>query len=208
MSEVGPKGNAGKPEAVAGSGGPAGLNSDAKSPAGTDRRARAEASELDDGQQQARDIALRQLTVRARSRVELERALARKQVAPGDAAQVLDRLSEVGLVDDADFAAQWIATGARRGRGRGALRAELVTKGVDREVIAETLDSLDDDHDLKVALAFAERKAAQLRAHPHPVRYRRLAGALARRGFAPSVVAEVTRRVLADLPEPPSDLAD
>lgn len=147
----------------------------------------------------AREIALRQLTVRARSRSELAKALARKGVPEATATIVLDRLTEVGLVDDAAFARDWLAAGGRRQRSRRALIAELGEKGVAREVIAEAVAELDSDQDYQVARAYAERKAVGLARLEPQVRYRRLAGALARRGFPSSVVAQVVREVLSDL---------
>ncbi len=150
----------------------------------------------------AREIALRQLTVRARTRVELARALARKHV-PEDAAEVvLDRLEEVGLIDDAVFARDWLAAGGRRQKGRRVLLGELAEKGVDAELIAAAATELEAERDYEVASAFAARKAAGLAGLEPPVRYRRLAGALARRGFPASVVAQVTREALAALGEP------
>ncbi|MCA0294409.1 MAG: recombination regulator RecX [Actinobacteria bacterium] len=172
------------------------------------RRPRADADDQDapdaDPIGVAREIALRQLTVRARSRTELARALARKNVPEDVAQEVLDRLSDVGLIDDAEFARDWLAAGDRRQKSRRALLAELAEKGVDRDVIDEAVADLDGDRDLAVARGLAERKARSLAGLDPQVRYRRLAGALARRGFPASVVAQVTREVLADLP----DLAD
>lgn len=122
---------------------------------------------------------------------------------PADAAKtVLDRLTEVGLIDDAIFAHDWLAAGERRHKSRRALVIELGNKGVDRDVIDAAAAELDGDHDYLVARSFAERKAAGLVRLDPQVRYRRLAGALARRGFSAEVVGRVTREVLADLPEP------
>jgi len=147
----------------------------------------------------AREIALRQLTVRARSRAGLARALSRKGVPEETARQVLDRLTDVGLIDDAAFAREWLAAGGRRQRSRRVLISELGEKGVDREIIDEAVAELDGDHDYAVARGYAERKAASLARLEPQVRYRRLTGALARRGFPSSVVAQVAREVLADL---------
>jgi regulatory protein len=149
----------------------------------------------------AREIALRQLTVRARTRAELSRALARKHVPEEVAQTVLDRLEEVGLIDDAVFTRDWLAAGDRRQKSRRALLAELVEKGVDREVIDAAVAELDGDRDYLVARGFAERKARSLIGLDPQVQYRRLAGALARRGFSASVVAQVAREVLTELPE-------
>lgn len=144
----------------------------------------------------AREIALRQLTVRARSRTELERALERRNVPAPATREVLDRLTEVGLIDDEVFARDWLAAGVRRQRSRRALILELSDKGVSREIIDQVVAELDADRDLDVARAFGQRKAAALvRADP-AARYRRLASALARRGFSSSIVAQVTREVL------------
>jgi regulatory protein len=146
-----------------------------------------------------REIALRQLTVRARSRAELARTLAKKQVPEEVTKVVLDRLAEVGLIDDAVFARDWLAAGNRRQRSRRALLAELAEKGVDREVIEGAAAQLDADRDYLVARAYAERKLVSLARLEPAVRYRRLAGALSRRGFTASVVAQVSREMLDDL---------
>jgi len=147
----------------------------------------------------AREIALRQLTVRARTRVELARALLRRKVPTEVAEQVLDRLEEVGLVDDAVFARDWLAAGERRHKSRRALAVELGEKGVARELIDEAVAELDGEHDYLVARGYAEKKAAGLAKVPPDAQYRRLAAALARRGFNASVVAQVTREVLAEV---------
>lgn len=147
----------------------------------------------------AREIALRQLTVRARSRAELARALKRKGTPDEVSVVVLDRLQEVGLVDDEAFARDWLAAGDRRRRSRSALLAELAEKGVDREVTDAVVAELDADRDYLVARAYAESKTRGLVRVDPSARYRRLAGALARRGFPAGVVAQVTKEVLAEM---------
>ena len=71
----------------------------------------------------ARSIALRKLTARAHTRYELERALEAKNVPASANEAVLDRMQEVGLVDDASFAVDWVASSQqRRHLSRRALR--------------------------------------------------------------------------------------
>ena len=144
----------------------------------------------------AREIALRLLEARARSRSELAQAMAKKNVPDEIAAAVLDRFEEVGLVDDAQFAGLWVEGQQRRMKSTRVLRQELRAKGVDADVVDEALAQTDDDADYEAALAFATRRVrSMVGLHPE-VRYRRLAGALARRGFAAGlchrVVGEVT----------------
>src|SRR5687768_6986197 len=52
----------------------------------------------------AREICLRQLAVRPRTRAELAKALHRKGISDEVIAEVLDRYDEVGIIDDAAFA--------------------------------------------------------------------------------------------------------
>ena len=143
----------------------------------------------------AREIALRQLDVRARSREELRSALARRNVPDEVTDEVLAWLAEVGLVDDVVFTREWVASGQRRLRSKAALRAGLREKGVASDVINEVLAEADGD-DREVAVQFARRKAPSLRGLDRQVAYRRLCGALSRRGFGPGVVASVVGEVL------------
>lgn len=140
----------------------------------------------------AREIALRLLEIRARSRHELAQALAKKGVPDDVAEEVLDRYEEVGLVDDTQFAGLWVEGQQRRMKSSRVLRQELRLKGVDNEVISEALSETPDDADHQAALAFATKRVRSMGGLEPQVRYRRLAGALARRGFS----GDITRRVL------------
>lgn len=147
----------------------------------------------------ARSIVLRKLTGQARTRQELADALADRDV-PDDAANaVLDRMEEVGLVDDRGFARDWVESRqSRRQLSRSAMRRELSAKGVDRDHIDEALAEVDDTDELGAARALAEKKARAMSKLEPQVRYRRLAGALARRGFPSHVTAQVLDEVLSD----------
>ncbi len=151
----------------------------------------------------AREIALRQLTVRQRTRAELAQALARRKVPQDAARQVLDRFTEVGLLDDAEFARDWVAAGDRRLRGRRVLAAELAGKGVAEELIEQALAERSAEDDLDVARELARRRMPALAGLERQVRYRRLCGLLQRRGFGWGVISQVAREVLDDLEDQP-----
>ena len=146
----------------------------------------------------AREIALRLLDVRDRTRHELERALAKRRVPEEAAREVLDRLTEVGLIDDRRFADATFDGQQRRQRSTRALRQELRTKGVDAEVIEQAASEVDDETDLAVARELVAKRARSLERFPHQVRYRRMAGQLARRGFSSSVIATALRELPSD----------
>lgn len=140
----------------------------------------------------ARQVVLRKLTAQARTRHELASALAAKRVPDEAARTVLDRFTELGLIDDAQFARDWVESRqSRRGLSRSVLRRELKSKGVDGEHIEEALAPIGSEHELRAARQLAEKKLRSMGQLDHQVRYRRLAGALARRGFGSGVVATV-----------------
>ncbi|KRD08530.1 recombinase RecX [Mycobacterium sp. Root265] len=149
-------------------------------------------------EEQARDVCLRLLTVRARTRAELEAQLTKRGFPDDVSARVLDRLVEVGLLDDAAFAEQWVHTRrANAGKGKRALASELRTKGVDPELIAETLDSVDAG---EWRVRAEELVAARLRREKldDEVKVtRRLVGMLARRGYNQGMAFDVVSTQLA-----------
>lgn len=140
---------------------------------------------------------LRQLTMQARTRHELAETL-RKKGVPGEAAErVLNRMVDVGLVDDEALAASWVESRQqRRHLSRRALRQELTRKGVDRDVVDEAVGAVDHDDERAAALALAEKKLRSMAGLDAIVQRRRLAGALARRGFGPGVTSSVLAEVL------------
>lgn len=147
----------------------------------------------------ARSIALDRIAARDRTRHELAKALHAKNVPSEVADQVLDRLQEVGLVNDADFAEAWVESRQqRRHLSRPALRRELQAKGVDRDQIDAALESVDYGDELAAARELARRRHAAIAGLSYPVRYRRLAGALSRRGFGSAIVHQVLREVLGE----------
>ena len=68
-------------------------------------------------EEQAHTVCLRLLTVRARSRAELAGRLAKRGYPDEVTETVLTRLAEVGLIDDEDFAEQWVQS-RRKGQAR------------------------------------------------------------------------------------------
>lgn len=145
--------------------------------------------------EQAKEACLRLLAVRARSRAELGQRLTAKGFAAEVAERALDRLAEVGLVDDAEFARQWVRQRhIFSGKGRQALAQELRRKGVASEAAAAALANVtaDDEHDRATELV--RRKLRTLPAGmDRDKAMRRLVGMLARRGYGHSVAYAVVK---------------
>jgi regulatory protein len=145
--------------------------------------------------EQAKDAALRLLAVRARSRAELAQRLSAKGYPLEMTEQVLDRLAEVGLIDDADFARQWVRQRhGFSGKGRRALEQELRRKGVSQEDSAAALDTVTADDEYERATELVRRKLRSLPAGlDREKAIRRLVGMLARRGYGHSVAFAVVK---------------
>ncbi|MBP1781598.1 regulatory protein [Micromonospora sp. HB375] len=145
----------------------------------------------------AREICLRQLAVRPRTRAELAGALARRGISEEVAEQVLDRYDEVGIVDDAAFARAWVSSRHNgRGLARRALANELRQRGVDGEVAGAALDDLDEETEAETARALVDRKLRSTRGEPDAV-FRRLVGMLARKGYPAGVAIRAVKDALA-----------
>ncbi|MDP2775358.1 MAG: regulatory protein RecX [Nocardioides sp.] len=146
----------------------------------------------------ARKILLDQLTGQARTRSELATRLAKKNVPDDVAKRLLDRFEEVGLINDAAFAREWVAS---RQPGKGlagrALAQELRRKGIDDEVAREALDTIDPADEEQAARRLVRKKLRSLTRVDDTTATRRLVGMLARKGYGPSMAFSVVKDELA-----------
>lgn len=151
-------------------------------------------------EEQAHNLCLRLLTARARTRAELETHLTKRGYPDDVSARVLDRLTEVGLVDDADFAEQWVQSRRRHaGKGKRALAAELRTKGVDNEVITAVLADIDAGAERQRAEELVADRLRRERLTDDDAKLtRRLVGMLARRGYGETLAFDVVKVAMAN----------
>ncbi len=155
----------------------------------------------------ARAIVLRMLTGAPRSRAQLAAALARRDVPDEVAHRVLDRFTEVGLIDDAEYARMVVRSRhAEKGLARRALAVELRRRGIDEPTAAQALEQVGDDDELAAARALVERKLAATRGLDTQVRMRRTCAALGRRGYPPGLVVRLVREALAREGEAGADI--
>jgi regulatory protein len=146
----------------------------------------------------ARGIALRQLTGSPKSRAQLAEAMAKREVPSEVADRVLDRLTEVGLVDDAAFAEMLVRTRhTERGLAGPALAAELRRRGVPDGVAAAALSHVTCEDEADRAVALACRKLASTRGLPRETRLRRTHAHLARKGYSTGTVMRAINEALA-----------
>ena len=137
----------------------------------------------------ARERALGQLARRPRSSSEIARHLRRHKHNDDVIRLVIDDLTGKGLIDDNAFAAFWVEQRETfRPRSRLALRQELGQKGLDREVVSEALESLDE---IDAARRVAHKQAGRWQHLPEEEWRAKLTRYLLRQGYPYDVVNEV-----------------
>lgn len=132
---------------------------------------------------EALDVARRVLSRRALSRSEVAKRLDQHGVEPDDRDAALDRLEQEGAIDDralAEMVAERVRT--RRKAGARVVEQELARRGIAQ---ADRAEAPSDDDELERAVAFAEQRLR--RGVIDEVVLRRVAGQLARRGFASGI---------------------
>ena len=92
---------------------------------------------------QARELALRALSHRDRSRRELELRLERAGIPAEERDEALDELAAAGLQSDARFAEARARGLAAKNGSDSLIRNDLRRHGIDREEIAEILEGLE-----------------------------------------------------------------
>ncbi|MEP7018382.1 MAG: regulatory protein RecX [Actinomycetota bacterium] len=159
-------------------------------------------SQQPDPHELARQIVLRQLAMAPKSRAQLEEKLAHRDCSPDVAAAVLDRLTEVGLIDDHAYA-QMLVRSRQAGRGlaKGALARELRTKGIDDDLAQDSLATISDADEHSRARELVDKKLRAMHGLGIEVQTRRLVGMLARKGYPSNLAYAVIRDAIADAPE-------
>ena len=155
-----------------------------------------------DAESVARAIVLRQLSMAPRSRSQLERKLRQRGCDDEVAAKVLDRMTEVGLVDDEAYAQMLVRSKqSDKGLARRALAHELRKQGIDQEIADEALGQVGAGDERVRAEQLVAKKLRSMRGLTPEVQTRRLAGLLARKGYSGEVAWPIIRDAVDGLPE-------
>lgn len=159
------------------------------------------------------EAALRFLEARQRSVSEVRRRLSQAGYREELVTGAIERLSELGMLDDGAFATQWVESRDRaRPRGERALRQELRQKGIDSDTIARTLEERDQQADpgtpseaVDLDRPSADESSARRLLARHSNALRRVAdprarrqrayALLARNGFGPDVAGAIAREL-------------
>ena len=136
---------------------------------------------------------LRFLRYRPRSAFEIQVRLERHGYDDTIIAGILEQLRRSGLVDDTSFATFWKDTRQNNSpRSSHRLAQELWQKGIDPEIIADTIQDVNDDIE---AYRSGCKKARLLGEMDYSAFRRKLGGFLQRRGFDHETIRSVIEKL-------------
>ena len=145
----------------------------------------------------ALDRAVGYLAARACSTREIEQKLLRAGYRPSTVEMVIYKLQRENLLDDADFARQWVESRQHHKLGRSRIAQELRRKGISQEEAEDALSVIDDDDQLSGAVALAEKAAARIKPGEDMRKAAsRIAGMLARRGYSWDIAKQAIQQAL------------
>ncbi|MGO1316139.1 MAG: regulatory protein RecX [Cellulomonadaceae bacterium] len=148
-------------------------------------------------EERARTYLLRSLTAASRTRAQLARGLADRDVPAALAAALLDRFEEVGLIDDADYAQRLARSRhAERGLSRRAIAVELRRKGLGDAQVSEAVGQIDTGMEEDVARSLVRARLGRMGGLADDVRIRRLGAMLGRKGYPGELAMRVVREEL------------
>lgn len=147
----------------------------------------------------ALDRAVGYLAARACSTHEIEQKLLRSGYRPSTVEMVIYKLQRENLLDDADFARQWVESRQHHKLGRSRIAQELRRKGVSQEEAEDALSVIDEEDQLAGAVALAEKAAARIKPGEDIRKVSsRIAGMLARRGYSWDIAKQAIAQALSD----------
>ena len=167
-----------------------------------------QALQAEDAREVAYQQAIKLLNYRARTESEIRKNLVERKTPDEVIADVMERLHRNGLLNDANFARDWVENRSElRPRSRQALAFELRQRGIDREVIDAAVEQLDDE---ELAYQAALQQSRKLRNLEWQDFRHKMYSFLARRGFNYEVSSTAARRVWEELQgdEPYEDNSD
>ena len=131
------------------------------------------------------DAALRYLGARARTVREVERHLDASEYGEVEVYETVERLKELGLLNDAAFAEEYVRTRlATKPVSRAHLRQQLLQHEADTDAVEQALSSLPEDAEANNAVQIAEKYARQYARLPEDERNEMVMRRLLSRGYS------------------------
>ncbi len=147
-----------------------------------------------DEMEKAFQSAVHFLSFRSRSENEIRLNLKKKEFSPLAIGETINKLKDAGLVDDAEFARQWVETRVHsKPRSRWLMEYELRQKKVLDDQISQAFEIIPDDSTL--ALQAARKKMHQFSHLEKDAFRKKITSFLMRRGFQYDVIRQTLDQI-------------
>ena len=145
---------------------------------------------------EAKIIVYRLLKIRLRSQKEVRDKLKQREFDQSVIDQTLDYFLGAKLLDDREFAHQWIKWRAAKPLGINRIKFELKEKGIGPEILDKALaDFKEEFSEEEIVLALARRRK-EISKEKDPVKLnQRLYGYLSRRGFSVTSIVKALKKI-------------
>ena len=145
----------------------------------------------------ARNMVLRKLTRAPQTRQQLADHLHERGVPDEIVTEVLNRMSDVGLVNDVEYAAMFVRSKRNtRGLAPRVLAQELRQRGIDDTIIESELAGISPEDDRELARSLVRKKLVSTARYDRDTATRRLTSMLIRKGFSSGLAFDVVREEL------------
>lgn len=144
------------------------------------------------------DKVLNFLSFRARSQYEINFYMLRKNWPEEIRKKIIDKLNQLKLINDEDFARQWIFSKSHsRPAGKALVKYELQKKGIAKEMIDRLLsEERTETTEEILAEKLCQKRLERLKNLPSREKREKLFGLLSRRGFSSETAVEVIDKLI------------
>lgn len=144
------------------------------------------------------DKVLNFLSYRARSEYEISYYMLRKVWPTEIQQQIIEKLKHLGLINDEDFARQWISAKSNsKPEGLTLLKFQLKKKGISKEIIEKLLlEQRDGSTEEILAKKVATKRLEKLKNLEPKEKKEKLYGFLTRKGFASGLALRIIDKLL------------
>ena len=137
-------------------------------------------------------IAFQFLKIRNRSEKEIQNQLLKKKISAQTIERTISYLKKLELINDRQFARDWIHLRLQKSLGLRRIFFELKQKGISGEILEEEIKAVPrEESEEKIVEALARRRLERYKNLDEPKRKRRVFEYLVRRGFEVGIVTKV-----------------
>jgi regulatory protein len=141
----------------------------------------------------AKTYALKLLTIKPRSKKEINEKLKQKGYNEKEIEKCIKDLECVKLLDDKSFAHSYVVSRLQKYCGKNLIKIELIKKGINNKIIEEELSQFPDEYEL--AKKLINRKMKMYTNLEKEKKKRRIYSLLVRNGFDKDVIERIINEI-------------